>query len=181
MDIEDKLLASIEADEQKFVSVFRSYAEDVFRQCRLYPRLLMPRMIESHGAWRNDLQRVGGHEPELEEGLDHYKRCGHLTFWLRRMSPVIEAVDLTGSISDAPGYPLSEDEKAFRELLFGYAKEYLAFDFGYQFCLFYEQGSPRAECMRLSEEYLWTMCHFLKYKTVSPHALFLIFKSLFLK
>ena len=98
------------------------------------------------------------------------------------MGPVVEAVDLTRSIADAPGYDLSPDEIAFRDLLFGYSNEYLAFDLGFQFCRYYEMenGSPRAAALVLDEDYIRTTCHFLKYKTVSPHALYLIYKSIFL-
>jgi hypothetical protein len=107
-----------------------------------------------------------------------------MAFWLRRVSPVVEAIDLTSNPQDALGYPLSEDELAFRDLLFGYCNEYLAFDLGFQFCRYYEiakkGNSRRADGLILSEDYLRTTCHFLKYKNVSPHALFLIYKSLFM-
>lgn len=183
MKIVDGLLEGIESDEDHFVRTYCEYAESVLRQARLYPKFAKLRIIEAHGAWTNDLHRVTANEANLEDGMDHFKRCGHLTFWLRRMSPLVEALDLTLNLGDAEGHPLAADEKAFRELLFGYANEYLAFDFGYQFCLYYERakpgGSQRAQNMVLNEDYLRTMCHFLKYKTVSPHAVFLVFKSLF--
>ncbi|HEY7245363.1 MAG TPA: hypothetical protein VH678_15950 [Xanthobacteraceae bacterium] len=183
MDILAGDLKAIE-DETRFVSFFGEFAKGVLQEARLFPKLSQPRVIEAHGAWCSDLKRVGDHEPQLGEGLDHFKRCGHLAFWVRRMSPVVEAVDLTQNIADAEGMALSDDEKAFRELLFGYCNEYLAFDLGFQFCRFYEVakkgGSPRAESLILSDDYLKTTCHFLKYKNVSPHALFLIYKSLFL-
>ena len=79
---------------------------------------------------------------------------------------------------------MTTDESAFRDLLFGYCNEYLAFDLGYQFCRYYEinkaGGSQRATTLILDEDYLRTTCHFLKYKQVSPHALYLLYKSLFL-
>jgi hypothetical protein len=171
------------ADRQKFVSTFSEYVKTAMGAARLFPRLAEPRVIEAHGAWQDDLQRVANREQNLDDGLDHFKQMGHLAFWVRRMSPVVEAHDITANIADAPGMPITADEQAFRDLLFAYSNEYLAFDFGYQICLFYERGkappSQRAETMLLSREYYNTMCHFLKYKTVSPHALFLIYKSLF--
>ena len=101
------------------------------------------------------------------------------------MSPIVEAIDLTQNEADAPGYPISRDEEAFRDLLFGYHNEYMAFEIGYQFCRFYELSDPmpsqRADSLILTDDYYKTMCHFLKYKTVSPHAMFLIYKSLFLR
>jgi hypothetical protein len=183
MDIKAGDLEAIE-DEAVFVRFFVDYAQDVLHQARLYPRLSKPRVIEAHGAWLSDLKRVNDHEPQLGEGLDHFKRCGHLAFWVRRMGPVVEAIDTTRNIADAPGYDLSSDEKAFRDLLFGYCNEYLAFDLGFQFCRYYEigkaGGSARANSLVLDENYIRTACHFLKYKQVSPHALFLLYKSLFL-
>ena len=140
--------------------------------------------MKAHGAWLSDLKRVNDHEPQLGGGLDHFKRRGHFAFWVRRMSPVVEAIDSTKNIADAEGYPLSVDEIAFRDLLFGYSNEYLAFDLGFQFCRYYEigktGGSARAQSLVLSEDYIRMACHFLKYKNVSPHSLYLIYKSLFL-
>ena len=100
------------------------------------------------------------------------------------MGPIVEAIDLTKSLADAEGYPLTDDEIAFRDLLFGYCNEYIAFELGFEFCRYYETakkgGSQRASSLVLTEDYLRTACHFLKYKQVSPHAIYLIYKSLFL-
>jgi hypothetical protein len=182
MDIKAGDLEAIE-DEATFIRFFSDYAQYVLHQARLFPRLSHPRTVEAHGAWLNDLERVNEHEKNLGGGLDHFKRCGHLAFWVRRMGPVVESVETT-SYQDSPGYDLSPDEQAFRDLLFGYCNEYLAFDLGFQFCRYYEMnkpgGSARAVRLVLGEEYLRTTCHFLKYKNVSPHALFLIYKSLFI-
>ena len=168
----------------EFVRSFCSYAEGALFSCRLLPVMSKPRLIEAHGAWMNDLSRVGTHEPNLDDGLDHFKRCGHLAFWLRRMAPIVEAIDTTNNLADAAGYALSADEIEFRDLLLGYCNEYIAFDYSFQICKYYELGkvppSARAAVVAPSREYYQTMCHFLKYKNVSPHAMHLIFKSLFL-
>ena len=154
--------------EEFFIDVFVEFTQHILGEARLYPKLSRLRVIEAHGAWKNDLSRVGGNEPNLDDGLDHFKQCGHVAFWLRRMSPVIEVIDLTQNIGDAEGLPITDDEQAFRDLLFGYCNEYVAFDFGYQICRYYEiakqGGSVRAKDIAPSEEYYKTMCHFLKYK-----------------
>lgn len=182
MKITNSTLEQIQR-EGGFVQVFSDYTKDVFSEARLFPRISTARLIDAYGAWQNDLTRVGVHEPKLDDGLDHFKQAGHMAFWIRRASPVVESADTTQNMGDAPGYPISPDEANFRDLLFGYCNEYLAFDFGYQFCLFYEgvKGGPsgRANNLTLSDDYYRTMCHFLKFKTVSPHAMFLIYKSLF--
>jgi hypothetical protein len=184
MRIEKGHLGAI-LDPEEFVRKFCDYATDVLRTCRLLPVASRPRLIEAHGAWANDLDRVGKHEPRLrDEGLDHFKQCGHLAFWLRRLSPIVEAHDTMQNLGDAEGYPLTDDEKAFRKLLLGYCNEYLAFDYAYQICKYYELGkqggSERAAALVPTREYYVTACQFLKYKNVSPHAMHLILKSLFL-
>ena len=181
MQISEGLLEEIEADEDLFVKFFSSYSEMVLSEARLFPRLSFTRVVDAHGSWRHDLKRVGEYEPAIANGLDHFKRAGHLSFWLRRMSPIIELVDVTTNLGDAEGLPLSADESAFRLVLEAYSNEYIAFDIGLQFCKFYEisLGSSRAINLILSRDYLVTMSNFMKFKTVSPHAMFLIYKSLF--
>jgi hypothetical protein len=104
---------------------------------------------------------------------------------LRRTAPLIEAFDLAENLADpeAGGMPITDFEKSFRDLLCNYGNEYLAFDLGFQFCKFYEihkqGGSARAENLKLTRDYYASTCHFLKYKTVSPHAMYLIYKALF--
>jgi len=170
-------------DRDIFVSTYRDYACHVLANARFSPQISIQKLTEAHGAWKNDLSRVGENEPQLDEGLDHFKRSGHLAFWLRRMSPLIEANDLTRDIADAEGFPLTKTEELFRELLFGYGNEYLAFDLGYQLCKFHEiakaDSSTRAKYLVPDTDYYKIICHFLKYKSVSPHAMYLIYKSLF--
>ena len=171
-------------DRETFVASFKEYVTDVLiESAQLFPIFSDPRIIEAHGAWLTDIERVEKHEPNLSEGMDHFKQCAHMAFWIRRMSPLIDASEAGGLYSGDPP-PITDDMQAFRELLFAYSNEYLAFDFGYQICRFYEinltDASPRAKELVLTEDYLRTACHFLKYKTVSPHALFLAYKSLFM-
>ncbi|NEU11300.1 hypothetical protein G3T14_04065 [Methylobacterium sp. BTF04] len=174
-------LQAIEADENDFVGFYSEYSENILHLARLFPRLSRPRIIEAHGAWTKDLERVGSHENKLYEGLDHFKRAGHLAFWLRRMSPIVEFVDETMNIADGGEYTLDESELKFRDLIAGHANEYMAFDIGFQYCKFYELsvGSKIAGTLDLSEDYIRTTCHFMKYKQCSPHSLFMVYKSLF--
>ncbi len=182
MDITEGTLSALR-DRDQFITIYPRFVTDVLAEARLFPKFAAPRLVDAHGAWKEDLYRVGEREPRLDAGLDHFKQCGHLVFWLRRMSPLVETIDLTQNIADAPGLPLINAEIQFRELLFGYANEYLAFDFGFQICKYYEttkeEPSARAATLTPGTDYYTVMCHFLKYKTVSPHALFLIYKSLF--
>jgi hypothetical protein len=183
MLITAKTLPNME-DRDQFVEIYTGYVIDTLNAARLFPKFSIQRIVDAHGAWKNDLSRVGDNEPKLDDGLDHFKQCGHLAFWLRRMAPLVEAADLTENVGDAPGYPIGDDEQAFRNLLFGYANEYLAFDLGFQVCKYYElskrEPSERARTVSPTTDYYTIMCHYLKYKTVSPHAMFAIYKSIFL-
>lgn len=183
MDVGTETLSSLQGRDA-FVDAYSRYVTDVLHDgARLYPQFPIQRLHDAHFAWCDDLKRVGENEPLLEKGLDHFKQCGHLAFWLRRSSPLIDVIDETKNFADAEGYPLTDFERQFRELLFAYGNEYLAFDFGYQICRYHERakpgGSQRAENLTPSVEFYTTTCHFLKWKTVSPHAVFLIYKSLF--
>lgn len=183
MRIRADTLQEIEADEKAFTRFFQDYACDALAQARLYPRISLPRLVEIWHAWRDDMRRVEDREPQLNNGLDHFKRAGHLAFWIRRFTPVVELVDTTMNLGDAEGYPLTFAEEGFRALLFGYLNEYLAFDLGYLICGYHEiarhGGSARASELKLDDNYYWQLCHALKFKTVSPHALAAVYRSLF--
>ncbi|MDX7953525.1 hypothetical protein P7D22_20375 [Lichenihabitans sp. Uapishka_5] len=183
MQITSRTLTALSADVFSFSSTFQNYAESAFSAARLLPVLSKPRLVDSWGSWKNDLKRVGDHEKNLVNGLDHFKQAGHLAFWIRRMSPVVEATDSLANPQDAPGYAPDRFETAFRKILFAYSNEYLAFDLGYQIVNFYEKSrTDRVSAYRKPEidsDYYETMCHFLKFKNVSPHALHLIYRSLF--
>jgi hypothetical protein len=129
------------------------------------------------------MKRVGDHEPNLENGLDHFKRAGHLAFWLRRFAPIVEATDPKKNLADAEGYDLTNDEMALRDLLNGYVNEYVAFDISYNLCRYYEghklQNPIDLAAFKLDREYIGMVCNFMKYKSASPHAFTVILKSLF--
>ncbi|ALK08190.1 hypothetical protein BVIR_392 [Blastochloris viridis] len=70
-------------------------------------------------------------------------------------------------------------------MLFGYANEYLAFDYCFMICKYYEANrddypSEFARNLVVSRDYYKIMRQFLKYKSVSPHAMQLIYRSLFM-
>lgn len=176
-------LEDIEKDQKAFCNFFTEYALTTLERARLHPRLAPARLVDVHGAWCHDMKRVSNHEPHIEDGLDHFKRAAHLAFWVRRFDPVVEAVDLTKNLADAEGYGLTDAERDFRSLLYGYVNEYLAFDIAYQFCRYYESHKTENPAdlskFNLDREYVVMVCNFLKYKSVSPHALTVVLKSLF--
>lgn len=183
MRIRADTLQTIRADQQVFIRFFHDYCCDALKEARLFPRLSKFRVADVWRAWCDDMDRVGDREPKLEDGLDHFKQAAHLAFWVRRFTPVVEMADETGNIADSEGYPLTDGERRFRDLLYGYVNEYLAFDLGYLICSFHEQakdgGSPRAQGLKLDDDYYRQICHSFKFKTISPHALAATYRSLF--
>lgn len=134
-------------------------------------------MADVHHFWTEDIRRLkefslAGKDP------DHFKQAAHLAYWLRRIGPVMDYVVANYG-------PLNEREKRSRDFLRQFNTEYIAFDVGYQICEFYETAAlPSGVVPRkfgIDDEYLASICCFLKEKNVSPHALYLIYKSLFYK
>ena len=170
------------ANEDVFVKLFSKYAGEISFKACLEPKLSLSRLRDTHFAWRDDLKRVQERETRLKDGLDHFKQCGHIAYWLRRNSPITDYRDLS-LIFEGPDQ-LYPDEQEFRKVLENYGGEYMAFDFGLQICQYYEfERTDRIEKPRspkISTEYMMDVCHMLKFKHVSPHSLYLIYRSLFI-
>jgi hypothetical protein len=135
-------------------------------------------ILEAHTQWRGDLERIS--EFELNDGIpDHFKQAGHLAYWLRRCKPIYE-------LNENKSYPPAgtKEDVDFttdgQELLLKYANEYLAFSLGYHICLLHTiTDEKEAKEFRIDKNYLEIVCQFLRNKNVSPHALYLIYRSLF--
>ncbi len=176
-------LKVMSASFEGFQQTFEDYAKKVSWAAQLQPKMVEYRLRDAHHFWVKDLERVKAAEDNLGEGLDHFKQSGHLAYWLRRTSPVVEFVDMSGGFNEAVRDEVSCDNN-FRDFLFKYGMEYFAFDLPFNICRFHEIAQPGssdwAEEIDLPPDYVTTICHFLKTKNVSPHAIFLIFKSLLL-
>lgn len=174
----DSMVNSAATFEVEFIL----YAKSVCSEAWLLPDIVRMRILEAHQFWKDDLARVDEREKKLEDGLDHFKHCGRLAYWLRRTSPVVEFLEKPGAYFTGHE-ELNEREEALRYLLFEHGMEYLAFDWAFQICRFYEKTrsdlSPKKGNVVLSHDYVQTICHFMKRKNVSPHALSLILLSLF--
>jgi hypothetical protein len=168
-------------DHVVFKREFSAYVDSVCGEVRLVPTLSRSRISDAHQFWLEDLRRIESADG-LSNGLDHFKQCGLLAYWLRRTSPLTDLQDYSSPVDGDAGHLDSEHED-FRDLLVLSASEYFAFDWPFQMCLFHEKTrenkNERADRVQLSREYIRTMCHFLKRKQVSPHAMFLIYRSLF--
>lgn len=136
------------------------------------------RTLEVFDAWRRDseawLAEMNRHQGT--KGLDHFKQAGILAFWLRRRL-VIERIhyldpEIESGLKDP--FPIQE-----RFVEFG--NEVASFFLGFHFCFRYEfeQRSWDLPTAHLDDDYVATIATLLKRKNVSPHAMYLIYKSLF--
>ncbi|MER8882428.1 hypothetical protein [Mesorhizobium sp. M0590] len=124
----------------------------------------------AHTFWKEDIARL---EPQVKGPADHLKRAAFLAFWLRREPPVAIWDDCN---ADPENYDV--------EYIMQYGREWCAFRTGYEIALFFEcnlaAGGPfERNRYSLSPKYPQEVCTMLKRKNVSPHAMYLIFLSLF--
>ena len=174
-------------DVEKFIPIMREHLEGILSIYSLSGKISEDRLREAHFYWMQDLNRVGGREYDGDhENPDHFKHAAHLAYWLRRQKPISDlyvqetAVSLIADMSIADAYREEHD------FYYNYINEYFAFDVGFNIVLFYEckkKGSTLKllDCLIRDWDYLACVCHFLNSKNVSPHALFLIFRTLFIK
>jgi hypothetical protein len=135
------------------------------------------RLNEAHKLWLEDLRRVS--KREMRDGiLDHFKQSAHLVFWLKRQSPAIY-----WDTSEVDFINISRADRYLIDFLLRYGNEFVPFRLGYETSLFYEcfcKGMARQPSRyAIGPTYVREVCHLLKTKSVSPHALYLIYRSLF--
>ncbi|MGE8131500.1 hypothetical protein ACQKQD_31520 [Methylobacterium sp. NPDC080182] len=135
--------------------------------------------LDGFFEWSQDLRRLDFIEKKLQRP-DHLKCAAYLIYWLCRSSPVSNFVFEDG-LDDA------------KEFMLKYGREYLAFDFGYRAAQLYERKVNGRDLNEDSfplhsslddvarTDFIETTCHVLKLKTVSPSAILLILKAIFLR
>ena len=170
------------ADFNYFKATFDNYAVETAHKALLHPKMSLSRLHDVHFCWRDDLSRITEREPKLKDGPDHFKQCAHLAYWLRRRSPVVEYEDLHKKY-EGDGH-IYDNERKLRDILDPYGGEYLSFNFGFEICQHYELNK---ECrahkdlkIAITDEYIIDACHMLKFKNVSPHSIYMIYRTLFL-
>ena len=158
-------------DEGEFREfALRGYAYDA-KIGLLKPKFLAGMMHDVYQCYKKDTERLDHNMPTSP---DHFKCAGFIAYWLRRHPPVYKFQEMTGELSD-------KQEKV-RELILKYGNVLLAFSYGYQICLFFEQGSSKSanpKMPQLDLNYIESICYLMKYKNVSPHSLGFIYRSLF--
>jgi hypothetical protein len=153
------------------------------------------RLGEAHSYWREDVARTlrDGIDKGTVE-LDHFKHASFIAFWLRRTIPINE-IDKTS----AWFLPISVLKKERRDTFFRFSNEACALFIGYHICLQYEsqmfmqqqdanvvksiqKNITRVEYIRSFEfpnELFRDFVTILKHKSLSPYALYLMYKAMF--
>ena len=166
------------ADLDTFVTNFATHAARKCAEYGLKPEISEDRLRDAYVQWDMDMRRIS--QFELGDGKypDEFKQAGHIAYWIRRCQPVIDIVPKEGTEPD-------ENDERYH-LLMNYGNEFLSFDFGFSICALRNcpieaDGTRRISMTGINRDYILTISHFLKNKSVSPHALFLIYKALFLE
>lgn len=171
----DSVLQNIE-NEDEFNTFIAGEIKYLASLAALEPQFSDSKMHDAYQTWKKDVKRLANDSmPKGNNSPDHFKKAGVLAYWLRRFSPVI------GYESKRADIGLRQEEKEFRNFLRDYGETFFAFDIGFQICKFFERNKVNGDSHipKINPNYLYTACYFLKYKNVSPHALTLIYKSLF--
>jgi hypothetical protein len=161
-------------DESVFVSLMRLCYRRIALEFGCRVTLNETRLLEAHQFWAQDMERLRRFELPTSASIDQFKQVGHLVYWLRRSSPIVacECVE-----------PVEGEDEGPRAFFLKYDSQYCALVLGFELCAFHcanAVGSDfYASDYQLDRDFAEVMCHFLKVKSVSPHALHLIFKSLF--
>jgi len=148
-----------------FVNVARAHGCDV--------TLSEQRLLEARNLWLDDINRA---RTEGGNGIDHYKQAGFLVYWLRRRMVV-------NRIDDRAESGLNGARREFSR----FGNEKASFVFGFRLCLgFATRHLPKSqrldviEHIDLTPEFRRDTAILLHHKQVSPHALYLIYRALFM-
>jgi hypothetical protein len=146
------------------------------------------RLGEAYDFWREDHTRTLTEGIATSVDLDHFKHASFIAFWLRRMLPINET-RVVSKYKSVPDDPTANDNQKF---FLRYGSELCALLIGFEICLFYEFGTPKKGAIELRPNRLATLKLYhlpsttiadfvmiLKHKNMSPHALYLLYKSLF--
>lgn len=160
------------SDYAEFVEFVRGGYKQEAEKAYLEPRFSDDLFHDAHQSYLWDIERL---ENNMHTSPDHFKQCGHLAYWLRRNSPVL-SWDKQRDDCD-----LGQEQKECRRFILDFGRAFHAFALGYHICWSIERNKEKAFPMppNLSHKRLTHICYYMKYKSVSPHAMGLIYESLF--
>ena len=149
--------------------VFNEYHYEAQFGCYV-PKMSEGALEDIHACYMEDVTRMVG---KMQTKPDHFKRAGIIAYWLRRHTPVF-------GFQPCDGMPSQKQKRIQEELLMEYGHVYLAFALGYKICLFFVREDTGGKTMpEPDQSYIESICYLMKYKSVSPHSLGFIYRSLF--
>ena len=171
--IHQDTLDNICANENKFGELVYCEFDRDAEYALLEPNYSDDMLHDAYQSYVWDVKRLKGN---MGSKPDHFKVCGFLAYWLRRNSPVIgwNEIEQDGEIN-------ASIHKG-RELIYEYGRAHHAFMIGYRICYFFERNKKTQNQFINTppdEAYLRTVYYVMKYKHVSPHAMGLMYRSLF--
>ena len=179
-NIDRAILQNIRKNEEKFGEfVCAEFTHDA-RYAALVPQYSDDLMHDAYQSYLWDIKRL---EDNMDTKPDHFKICGYLAYWLRRNSPVVRWDNQDG----VSRHGIDQDTKKTADLIFEFGRSFHAFMIGYRVCWFFEHNKEatlpetvRRPLPTIDEDYIRVICYAMKYKNASPHAMGLIYRSLFL-
>jgi hypothetical protein len=174
--------------EPYFVACMAFNITEIGRQYDCRVEVSRYRLMESYTFWQADIDRtLAEGMPRATRDLDHYKYAAFLCFWLRRRVPINKYM-LIRSLGDADAGAVSPKQAWF--LMHG--NEISAFLIALRLVAFHHAlallGSGTAgpvplasslDGLDIDERLKTDVAVQLKHKEVSPHGLYLMFRSLF--
>lgn len=144
------------------------------------PYLNDARLFDAWDAYRHDRKHALDSLPKGNKEPDNFKSSGILAYWLRRTAPVYDLRYPFGakepSVSDSTTLMT-------RELIEAFPSEFAAFNFGMYICSSFQTENKKNPTVPAIEDnnynYYWDICYLLKRKSLSPHSLGMIYRSLF--
>jgi hypothetical protein len=162
------------------------YRRVVFGASPLAPIFSDYWISQAYIHYEKDVDRVSNNEFQGKP-LDHFKRAGFLSYWLRRCPPIAE-------FGRNPDLALAgiklRDPHALEKF---HGNQWAAFDIGFRICRFFEAYRKDsasiygkhipidAFTLQGREEYIKDLCYVLSDKNISPHAIGIIYRSLFIQ
>jgi hypothetical protein len=162
------------ATKQWFASCLAHQYDDIAKRHHCEIRLSPTRLEEARLLWLRDTGRI---DIQGDTIPDHFKQAGFLAYWLRRRLVV-----------NWWQRSLVEEATVEQDKFLLSANEICAFLLGFRLCLYFEfkeQIDGRDHIGHLLQELTFAsnlkfdVATLLKHKNVSPHALYLIYRTLF--
>lgn len=165
--------SGVEPGHKNFREIVRQHYYYTAYKAGTEPEINDARLSDAWQQFRFDRRHYRKSLPN-NEMPDHFKLSGMLAFWLRRAAPVYGFRDLNLGV---------KRDDNLRALLEKYDSEYLAFDFGLTICEFFENNRPGRGQKLVPDfppDFYETISYFMKFKNLSPHAMGIIYRSLFM-